>query len=80
MLKALMIYFVAQLASPVRIYPQPAPVLDYIWYPTASLYDPATFCFVASVRECPIKLLDATDGRVSGKSYRRTGRQAQLYL
>jgi hypothetical protein len=40
-------------------------VLDFVWYPTASPRDPASFCFVASVRECPVKLLDASDGRVS---------------
>ncbi|KAF9051758.1 hypothetical protein BJ165DRAFT_1451124 [Panaeolus papilionaceus] len=44
--------------------PQPSPILDFIWYPTASPYDPASFCFVASVRECPVKLLDANDGRL----------------
>ncbi|PPR01819.1 hypothetical protein CVT24_001683 [Panaeolus cyanescens] len=43
---------------------RPSPILDFLWYPTASPYDPATFCFVASVRECPVKLLDATDGRL----------------
>ncbi|KAF9054005.1 hypothetical protein BJ165DRAFT_1435699 [Panaeolus papilionaceus] len=44
--------------------PQPSPVLDYVWYPTASPYDPASFCFVASIRECPVKLLDVTDERL----------------
>ncbi|KAF8170578.1 hypothetical protein BJ912DRAFT_861136, partial [Pholiota molesta] len=47
-----------------REFPQAAPVLDFVWYPTASPRDPATFCFVASVRECPVKLLDASDGRL----------------
>ena len=31
--------------------------------------NPATFCFLASVRECPVKLLDASDGRVSPLLY-----------
>ena len=44
---------------------QPSPILDYVWYPTAAVRDPASFCFVASVRECPVKLLDASDGRAS---------------
>lgn len=44
---------------------QPAPIVDFAWYPAASAKDPATFCFVASVRECPVKLFDASDGRVS---------------
>ncbi|KAF8170568.1 hypothetical protein BJ912DRAFT_861117, partial [Pholiota molesta] len=45
-------------------FPQAAPVLDFVWYPTASPREPASFCFVASVRECPVKLLDASDGRL----------------
>ncbi|TFK81326.1 WD40 repeat-like protein [Polyporus arcularius HHB13444] len=48
---------------------QPAPILDYTWYPSATIRDPASFCFVASVRECPVKLLDASDGRLRA-SYR----------
>ncbi|KJA24833.1 hypothetical protein HYPSUDRAFT_200108 [Hypholoma sublateritium FD-334 SS-4] len=50
--------------APAREFPQPAPVLDFVWYPTATIHDPSTFCFVASVRECPVKLLDASDGRL----------------
>ncbi|KAF9475604.1 hypothetical protein BDN70DRAFT_935760 [Pholiota conissans] len=49
---------------PAKTFPQPAPVLDFLWYPTASSLDAASFCFVASVRECPVKLLDASDGRL----------------
>ncbi|KAF5338168.1 hypothetical protein D9758_014726 [Tetrapyrgos nigripes] len=49
---------------PTRIYPQPAPIIDFIWYPTATPRDSSSFCFVSSVRECPVKLLDASDGRV----------------
>ncbi|KAJ7217514.1 WD40-repeat-containing domain protein [Mycena rebaudengoi] len=48
---------------------QPAPILDFIWYPTATVTDPASFCFVSSVRETPVKLLDASDGRLRA-SYR----------
>ncbi|KAJ7042201.1 WD40-repeat-containing domain protein [Mycena alexandri] len=48
----------------VRTFPQPAPILDYVWYPTASPANPASFCFVASVRDTPVKLLDASDGRL----------------
>ncbi|KAJ7438115.1 WD40-repeat-containing domain protein [Mycena galericulata] len=47
-----------------RTLPQPAPILDYAWYPTASASNPASFCFAASVRETPVKLLDASDGRL----------------
>ncbi|KAG6918477.1 hypothetical protein DXG01_014104 [Tephrocybe rancida] len=56
-------------ASPNKIFSQPSPILDFIWYPTASPLNPASFCFIASVRECPVKLLDAADGRLRA-SYR----------
>ena len=46
------------------IFRQPAPVLEFTWYPGASIADPALYCLVASVRESPVKLLDATSGRV----------------
>ncbi|KAF8064428.1 WD40-repeat-containing domain protein [Lyophyllum atratum] len=55
--------------SATRVFPQPSPILDFTWYPTASPLDPASFCFLASVRECPVKLLDASDGRLRA-SYR----------
>ena len=47
------------------LFRQPAPILDYTWYPSASAVNPAAYCFVASVRECPVKLIDASSGRVS---------------
>ena len=47
------------------IFRQPAPVLDFTWYPGASITNPALYCLVASVRESPVKLLDATSGKVS---------------
>ncbi|KAI0633149.1 WD40-repeat-containing domain protein [Trametes polyzona] len=56
-------------ASLPRGLTQSAPILDYAWYPAASIRDAASFCFVASVRECPVKLLDASDGRLRA-SYR----------
>ncbi|KAJ8073453.1 hypothetical protein PM082_011729 [Marasmius tenuissimus] len=43
---------------------QPAPIVDFLWYPTASPKDPASFCFVSSVRDSPVKLLDASNGRL----------------
>ncbi|KAF8741825.1 WD40 repeat-like protein, partial [Rhizoctonia solani] len=49
--------------------PQPAPILSTAWFPTASSSDPASFCLVAAVRDTPIKLFDASDGRVRA-SYR----------
>ncbi|KAJ3014324.1 hypothetical protein NUW54_g1333 [Trametes sanguinea] len=42
-----------QPASLPRCLTQSAPILDYAWYPAASIRDSASFCFVASVRECP---------------------------
>ncbi|TFK48131.1 WD40 repeat-like protein [Heliocybe sulcata] len=47
-----------------RTIEQAAPILDYAWYPSASRFTPVSYCFVASVRECPVKLLDAVDGRL----------------
>ncbi|TCD60083.1 hypothetical protein EIP91_010768 [Steccherinum ochraceum] len=41
-----------------------APIVDFAWYPSATCRDPASFCFVVSVRECPVKLIDASDGRL----------------
>ncbi|KAF8147684.1 WD40-repeat-containing domain protein [Crassisporium funariophilum] len=55
--------------KPSRIFTQSSPILDFLWYPTATPQDPAAYCFVASVRECPVKLLDASDGRLRA-SYR----------
>ncbi|EIM80740.1 WD40 repeat-like protein [Stereum hirsutum FP-91666 SS1] len=44
--------------------PQAAPIVDYAWYPRATVFDLASFCFVASVRESPVRLLDAASGRL----------------
>ncbi|KIM51605.1 hypothetical protein SCLCIDRAFT_623784 [Scleroderma citrinum Foug A] len=44
--------------------PQPSPIVDFVWYPSASRYNPPSYCFFASVRECPVKLLDGNDGRL----------------
>ncbi|CAE6360885.1 unnamed protein product [Rhizoctonia solani] len=49
--------------------PQPAPILSTAWFPTASVSEPASFCFAAAIRDTPIKLFDASDGRVRA-SYR----------
>ncbi|KAG6862108.1 hypothetical protein C0995_005920 [Termitomyces sp. Mi166 len=56
-------------SEPRLVLPQPSPILDFLWYPTASPLSPASYCFLASVRDCPIKLLDASDGRLRA-SYR----------
>ncbi|KAL4075461.1 hypothetical protein J3A83DRAFT_1973089 [Scleroderma citrinum] len=44
--------------------PQPSPIVDFVWYPSASRHNPPSYCFIASVRECPVKLLDGNDGRL----------------
>ena len=49
----------------IKVLPQAAPILDFIWYPRATPCDASSFCFVTSVRESPVRLLDASDGRVS---------------
>ncbi|KAG8215104.1 hypothetical protein J3R82DRAFT_8555 [Butyriboletus roseoflavus] len=47
-----------------KTFPQSAPIVDFTWYPGASQHNLPTFCFVASVRDCPVKLLDGRDGRL----------------
>ncbi|TDL27099.1 WD40 repeat-like protein [Rickenella mellea] len=49
---------------PSSAFQQSGPILDFLWYPSANAQDPATYCFISSVRECPVKLLDATNGRL----------------
>lgn len=63
-------YFLSPALAPfdppkTGIFPRAAPILDFIWYPRATPRDASAFCFVASVRESPVQLLDASDGRVS---------------
>ncbi|KAI9465183.1 WD40 repeat-like protein [Lactarius psammicola] len=53
-----------QAGKHIRVFPQAAPILDFIWYPRAAPRDASSFCFVASVRESPVRLLDASDGRL----------------
>ncbi|PVF91597.1 WD40 repeat-like protein [Serendipita vermifera] len=44
---------------------QGSPIYDVLWYPWAtSSSNPATYCFLASLRDAPVKLLDANDGRL----------------
>ncbi|KAF8526025.1 WD40 repeat-like protein [Hysterangium stoloniferum] len=54
---------------PSRQFAQSENILGTLWYPTAVPEDPASYCFLASVKECPVKLLDASDGRLRA-SYR----------
>ncbi|KAG1873224.1 WD40-repeat-containing domain protein [Suillus subluteus] len=47
-----------------RTFPQSSAVVNFAWYPGASSNNAPAYCFVASVRDCPVKLLDASDGRL----------------
>ena len=44
-----------------------APILGATWYPSATPLRAETYCFVASIRGEPVKLLDAADGRVRNR-------------
>ncbi|OCB88842.1 WD40 repeat-like protein [Sanghuangporus baumii] len=46
------------------VFRQPSPIVDFAWYPGATASNPSSYCFLASVRECPVKLLDASNGRL----------------
>ncbi|KAF7424697.1 hypothetical protein PC9H_010008 [Pleurotus ostreatus] len=48
----------------IQTFPQASPIVEFAWFPSASMLNPATFCFAASVRDCPVKLLHGTDGRL----------------
>ncbi|KAG2065850.1 WD40 repeat-like protein [Suillus decipiens] len=43
---------------------QSSAVVNFAWYPGASSNNAPAYCFIASVRDCPVKLLDASDGRL----------------
>ncbi|KAG1760620.1 WD40-repeat-containing domain protein [Suillus occidentalis] len=47
-----------------RTFSQSSAVVNFAWYPGASSSNAPAYCFVASVRDCPMKLLDASDGRL----------------
>ncbi|RXK39047.1 hypothetical protein M231_03671 [Tremella mesenterica] len=48
----------------IKHIPQPDAVLGAIWYPSASSLTPETYCFTVSVRDTPVRLVDATTGLV----------------
>jgi hypothetical protein len=43
----------------------PAALLGLEWFPFASYARPETFCFVKSVRDLPVQLIDGNTGKVS---------------
>ncbi|KAG0697486.1 WD40-repeat-containing domain protein [Suillus ampliporus] len=47
-----------------RTFSQSSAIVNFAWYPGASSSNAPAYCFIASVRDCPVKLLDASDGRL----------------
>jgi hypothetical protein len=52
-------------ADQIKSFRQGSPIYDVAWYPLATPTQPAGYCFIASIRDAPVRLLDAGDGRVS---------------
>ncbi|KAH7923016.1 hypothetical protein BV22DRAFT_1106309 [Leucogyrophana mollusca] len=50
-----------------RTFALPAPVLDFAWYPAASVHNPAAYCFVASLR-ASYKIVDHRERHVAPHS------------
>lgn len=48
----------------LKLSPAPAAMLGLEWFPFASYTRPETFCFVRSVRDLPVQLIDGNTGRV----------------
>ncbi|WRT64862.1 uncharacterized protein IL334_001798 [Kwoniella shivajii] len=47
-----------------KTFNQPDSIHSTLWYPSATTHTPETFCFLASVRDTPVRLIDGNDGRV----------------
>ncbi|WWC59351.1 uncharacterized protein I303_101903 [Kwoniella dejecticola CBS 10117] len=47
-----------------KAFEQPDAIHSTAWYPSASTATPETLCFVASIRDTPIRLIDGNDGRI----------------
>ena len=43
---------------------QPSAIWSSMWYPYASLANPATFCYVLGVANGPVRLVDGNTGQV----------------
>ncbi|ODO09066.1 hypothetical protein I350_02665 [Cryptococcus amylolentus CBS 6273] len=43
-------------------FPQPDSIVSSLWFPTATLASPETFCFAAAIRDSPLKLIDGITG------------------
>ncbi|KAJ7708210.1 hypothetical protein B0H17DRAFT_1124982 [Mycena rosella] len=62
----------------VRTLPQPAPILEYAWYPGADPANPATFCFIASTMNQDLKNVLAWGTAYDWQVYERPGRSGRL--
>ncbi|WVF69918.1 hypothetical protein IAT40_004702 [Kwoniella sp. CBS 6097] len=47
-----------------NVFEQPDAIHSTLWYPSASTHSPETYCFIASIRDTPVRLIDASDGRI----------------
>ncbi|OCF40921.1 hypothetical protein I317_05280 [Kwoniella heveanensis CBS 569] len=47
-----------------KVFEQPDAIHSTLWYPLASAHSPETYCFVTSIRDTPVRLVDASDGRI----------------
>ncbi|PLW33176.1 hypothetical protein PCASD_13137 [Puccinia coronata f. sp. avenae] len=50
--------------KPTRNFRMADALLSTCWFPYSSIHDPSRYCFVAAVKDHPIHLLDANDGRI----------------
>lgn len=48
----------------ISLSPTPAAMLGLEWYPFATVQRPETFCFLRSVRDVPVSLVDGLTGKV----------------
>ncbi|KAH9458288.1 hypothetical protein MJO29_005403 [Puccinia striiformis f. sp. tritici] len=50
--------------EPTADFPMADALLSTCWFPYSSINDPSRYCFVVAVKDHPIHLLDASDGRI----------------
>nr|XP_031861950.1 uncharacterized protein CI109_002780 [Kwoniella shandongensis]KAA5529022.1 hypothetical protein CI109_002780 [Kwoniella shandongensis] len=51
-------------AIDTKSHKQPDAIHSTLWYSSASALNPPTFCYMASIRDAPVRLIDANDGRI----------------
>ncbi|KAH9911774.1 uncharacterized protein BXZ73DRAFT_82628 [Epithele typhae] len=57
---------------------QPSPILDFAWYPSATIHDPASFCFVASLR-ASYRIVDHRERQIAPHSLAFNVAASRLY-